>query len=152
MADRLEAEWIAAYVETPAHVRMTPEGRDRIVQTLRLAEQLGATTVTASGARMSDEILALAQARNVTKIVVGKPARPLWKRIVLGSIVDALVEGSGEIDVYVISAEREDSAPPPIRRRTLATDWRTYVGAALPSTSSSSRRSSRSRCRTPSTS
>ena len=131
MADRLEAEWIAAYVETPAHARLTPEARDRVVQTLRLAEQLGATTVTASGARMSDEILALARGRNVTKIVVGKPARPLWKRIVLGSIVDALVEGSGEIDVYVISAEREDHPAPPVRRRTLATDWRTYVGAAL---------------------
>jgi two-component system sensor histidine kinase KdpD len=131
MADRLEAEWIAAYVETPAHARLTPEARDRIVQTLRLAEQLGATTVTASGTRMSDEILALARARNVTKIVVGKPARTLWKRIVLGSIVDALVEGSGEIDVYVISAEREEAAAPPIRRRTLATDWRPYGGALL---------------------
>src|SRR5215212_10083127 len=51
MADRLEAEWIAAYVETPASARMGPEARDRIVQTLRLAEQLGATTVTAVGAR-----------------------------------------------------------------------------------------------------
>jgi two-component system sensor histidine kinase KdpD len=131
MADRLEAEWIAAYVETPAHTRMTPEARDRVVQTLRLAEQLGATTVTASGARMSDEILALARARNVTKIVVGKPARALWKRIVLGSIVDALVEGSGEIDVYVISAEREEGGAAPVRRRTLATDWRTYAGASL---------------------
>jgi len=131
MADRLEAEWIAAYVETPAHARMTPEARDRVVQTLRLAEQLGATTVTVSGSRMSDEILALARARNVTKIVVGKPARQLWKRIVLGSIVDALVEGSGEIDVYVISAEREEGAAPPVRRRVLATDWHRYAGAVV---------------------
>jgi two-component system sensor histidine kinase KdpD len=49
----------------------------------------------------------------------------------MGSIVDALVDGSGEIDVYVISAEREDGAPAPLRRRTLATDWRTYVGATV---------------------
>lgn len=131
MADRLEAEWIVAYVETPAHARLTREARDRVVQALRLAEQLGATTVTTSGTRMSDEILALARARNVTKIVVGKPARPLWKRILLGSIVDALVEGSGEIDVYVISAEREQGAPAPVRRRPLAIDWRAYGGALL---------------------
>ena len=34
-------------------------------------------------------------------------SRRLWKRIVFGSIVDALVEGSGETDVYVISGKAE---------------------------------------------
>ena len=52
------AEWIVAYVETPASVRLPQDARDRVVQTLRLAEQLGAETVTLSGATMSDEILA----------------------------------------------------------------------------------------------
>src|SRR5438552_3808045 len=131
MADRLGAEWIAAYVETPAIVRLGPEARDRAVQALRLAEQLGAVTATTSGTRMSEEILALARVRNVTKIVVGKPARNLWQRILLGSIVDALVEGSGEIDVYVISAEREEGVAAPVRRRQMPTDWRPYGGATL---------------------
>ena len=131
MADRLGAEWIAAYVETPGIVRLGAEARDRAVQTLRLAEQLGAVTVTTSGTRMSEEILALARARNVTKIVVGKPARRLWQRILLGSIVDALVEGSGEIDVYVISAEREEGVAAPARRRQAPTDWRPYGGATV---------------------
>jgi two-component system sensor histidine kinase KdpD len=131
MADQLDAEWIVAYVETPALARLGPEARDRVVQTLRLAEQLGATTVTTTGSRMSDEILALARGRNVTKIVVGKPTRGLWKRILIGSIVDALVEGSGEIDVYVISAEREEGAPDSARRRELPTNWQAYGGATL---------------------
>jgi two-component system, OmpR family, sensor histidine kinase KdpD len=42
MAEGLEAEWIAAYVETSAHARLSTEARDRVTQTLRLAEQLGA--------------------------------------------------------------------------------------------------------------
>ena len=127
MADRLECEWIAAYVQTPAHARLSPEVRERIVQTMRIAEQLGATTVTLTGQRMSDEILAFARARNVSKIVVGKPSRRLWKRIVFGSIVDALVEGSGEADVYVISGKAE--SPPvavPRPRRPVSTDWWPY--------------------------
>ena len=91
---------------------------------MRIAEQLGATTVTLIGQRMSDEILAFARTRNVSKIVVGKPSRRLWERIVFGSIVDALVEGSGEADVYVISGKSE--SPPvavPRPRRPVSTDW-----------------------------
>ena len=57
-----------------------PEARDGVIQTLRLAEQLGAETVTLSGATMSEEILAYARDRNVTKIVVGKPSGTLWQR------------------------------------------------------------------------
>jgi two-component system sensor histidine kinase KdpD len=130
MADRLGAPWVAAYVETPAQLRLPVEVRDRVTQTLRLAEQLGAETVTLPGEKMSDAILAYARDRNVTKIVVGKPRRPLWKRILIGSIVDALVEGSGDIDVYVISAEREEGAlPAPVRQRGTPTDWVAYGGA-----------------------
>ncbi|HEX9747071.1 MAG TPA: sensor histidine kinase KdpD [Methylomirabilota bacterium] len=129
MAEGLEAEWIVAYVETPAQTRLTQDARDRVAQAMRLAEQLGAETHTLTGARMSDEILAFARARNVSKIVVGKPERPLWKRIAMGSIVDTLVQGSGEIDVYVISGDRDDSRPIPPRPWQRQTDWAPYAAA-----------------------
>jgi len=136
MAEGLEAEWIVAYVETPAQARLPQNARDRVAQTMRLAEQLGAETHTLTGARMSDEILAFARGRNVSKIVVGKPERPLWKRIAMGSIVDTLVQGSGEIDVYVISGDRDDSRPVPPRPWQRQTDWARY-GYALASVATS---------------
>jgi two-component system sensor histidine kinase KdpD len=129
MAERLGAEWWVAYVETPAQLRLPPEAKDQVAQTLRLAESLGAKTVTLTGARMSDEILAFARQRNVTRVVVGKPQRSLWKRIVLGSIVDALVQGSGDIDIAVISGDKEEPAPTPARRRLAPTDWSGYMEA-----------------------
>ena len=49
LATRMGAQWIVAYVETPASVRLPQAARDRVVETLRLAEQLGAETVTLSG-------------------------------------------------------------------------------------------------------
>jgi two-component system, OmpR family, sensor histidine kinase KdpD len=130
MADQLGAEWIAAFVETPAALRLPEEARDRVTQTLRLAESLGAQTITLSGPTMSESILAYARDRNVTKIVVGKPTRTLWQRILLGSIVDALVQGSGDIDVYVISGGREEGgAPVAVRRGPLPTDVAAYARA-----------------------
>ena len=128
MADRLGAPWVAAYVETPAQLRLPPEVRDRVTQTLRLAEQLGAETARLPGEKMSEAILGFAHDRNVTKIVVGKPRRRLWTRILIGSIVDALVQGSGDIDIYVISAEREQHGAPPAprARRAIPSDWAPY--------------------------
>ena len=131
MADQLGAEWIAASVETPAQLRLPPEARDSVIQTLRLAEQLGAQTITLSGTTMSEALLAYAHDRNVSKLVVGKPSRTRWQRVLFGSIVDTLVQGSGDIDVYVISGGREDSTPiPAVSRRPLPTDWRAYATAA----------------------
>ena len=45
MADRRRAEWIAVYIETPGHYRLSDADRDRVAQTLRLAEQLGGEAV-----------------------------------------------------------------------------------------------------------
>ncbi len=126
MATGLRADWIVAYVETPARARLPEADRRRVTETLRLAEQLGAEVVTLSGPRISEEVLTYARARNVTKIILGKPTRPLWRRIMVGSIVDALVRGSGDIDIYVIS--REGAPPSPVTRTTRARgpDWPAY--------------------------
>lgn len=110
LAMALKAEWIVAYVETPALQRLSEKERDGVLRTLRLAEQLGAETVTLSGAKLSDELLAYARARNVTKIVLGKPTRTGWRRWLLGSAVDTLVKQAHDIDVYLMSSTSEEAA------------------------------------------
>lgn len=114
MATALRAQWIVAYVETPAHARLSEAERDQIIHTLRLAEQLGAEAITLTGHNVSEAILQYAQRRNVSKIVVGKPIKPRWREILLGSVVDDLVRHSGEIDVYVITGEHDDTRAAPI--------------------------------------
>jgi two-component system sensor histidine kinase KdpD len=126
MATGLRADWIVAYVETPAHLRQPEAVRDRVLQTLRLAEQLGAETTTLSGQSVSEEILRYARARNVTRIIVGKPTHPRWRDALFGSMLDDLVRGSGDIDVHVISGDQANApaAPRPILERTSA--WSAY--------------------------
>src|SRR5256712_4976512 len=127
MAARLQAEWLVVYVETPAHLRLPEVDRNRGVQTLRLAEQLGAETVTLSGKSVSEEILTYARRRNVSKMVVGKPKGRHWSEVVFGSVVDALVWHSDEIDVYGLSGEQD--APRPLAPPILAppvNNWSDY--------------------------
>jgi two-component system sensor histidine kinase KdpD len=112
LAAGLKAELIAAYVETPSAARLPEADRRRTDSTLRLAEELGAKTVTLSGHNVADEIIAYAQLHNVTKIVIGKPQRPRWREILFGSIVDDLIRRSGEIDIYVIRGNPDDEPGP----------------------------------------
>ena len=113
LAERLRAEWVVVYVETPAELRIAKAERDRVWQTLRLAERLGAETVTLSGERPSTEILRYARRRNVSKIVIGKPTRPRWRDLLVGSVRDQLERESGDIDVYVIAGEAGEGWPAP---------------------------------------
>ena len=111
MAAGFHAKWIAVYVQLPHHLRQPQSERDRVVHTLRLAEQLGAETVTLTGEDVAQEILAYARSRNVTKIIVGKPVRAWWKEWVFGSVVSDLVHRSGDIDIYVITGEAGEGRP-----------------------------------------
>ncbi len=127
MAEGLHAKWVAVYVQTPEHARLPETDRDRVEQTLRLAEQLGAETVTLHGARVGQEILHYARARNATKILVGKPLRSRFKELVFGSVVNDLITESGEIDVYIVTGDATPGRPliPRVFRRT--SPWSAYA-------------------------
>ncbi len=118
MASGLRAEWTALYIETPAHPRFSEADREALAANLRLAEDLGGRTAIVPGHAVADEILAWAREHNVSKIVAGKPTHPRWRDRLRGSLVDALVRGSGDIDVYVISGDAT-SDDRPLRGRSV---------------------------------
>ncbi len=111
MAAGLRVKWMVAYVETPKSASMSPADRNRVVQTLRLAEQLGAESRELIGNSVSEEIIKCARQNNVSKIVVGKPAQARWNELLFGSVVDDIIRRSGIIDVYVITGEKHSHEP-----------------------------------------
>ena len=111
MAAGLRAEWIAVYVEAPSHVKPSTEDMNLLQEHMRLAESLGAQTVTLTGHKASEEILNYARQRNVTKIIVGKPTHPRWKDTFFGSPLDEIVRGSGDIEIYVITGDATNGSP-----------------------------------------
>jgi two-component system sensor histidine kinase KdpD len=126
MATGLHAKWIAVYVQTSRHLRLPDAERSDVVETLRLAEQLGAETVTLTGDHVSQELLSYAQSRNVTKIIVGKPIRSRWSAWLFGSVVDELVRRSGDIDIYVITGEAGEGRPLLAAALKRTSNWRAY--------------------------
>jgi len=132
-ADRLHAPWTAIYVETARTQRLTDAERDRIADYLRLAERLGASTITIPGGKITDEIVAYSEANNITQIVIGKSNRSRWFEILHGSVVHDLVRRTGPISVHVISAESdqpEAAKPVATRPRTEGFNLVAYASSA----------------------
>ncbi len=103
-AANLRADWIAIYVETPRLQRLSGNDRDRILRTLQLARDLGAETVTMGGSHVAATLLSYARSRNVSKLVVGRTSRPLWRRFAT-SVAEQLSLMAPEVGVYVVGYE-----------------------------------------------
>lgn len=109
MAADLDAEWFAVYVESPQDAPSGEAERDQLARNLRLAEDLGAKIQILSGRKIAEEILSFARGHNVTLIVVGLPRQSFWNRYMRGSIVNEVVNSSGQIHVLVIGGAEADS-------------------------------------------
>ncbi|MGZ5876637.1 MAG: DUF4118 domain-containing protein, partial [Bradyrhizobium sp.] len=119
LADRLHAPWTAISIETRRSLQLTDEQRDRLADTLRLAEALGgeAITIPGVGRRIADDIIGFAHANNVTQIIIGKSARTWWFELRRGSVVHDLVRRAGNISVNVIAGE--ELAADPVPKKTV---------------------------------
>jgi two-component system, OmpR family, sensor histidine kinase KdpD len=79
LAGQLNAEWHAIYVETPALQRLPAARREKILGTLNLAQDLGATTAVIADPDVAVSVIAYARSHNLSKLVIGRdPARRLW--------------------------------------------------------------------------
>ncbi len=129
MAVALDAPWMAVAVDRTGVTDADP-AKSRIAQHFRLAEQLAAETDTVSGQDVASTILDYARSRNVTKILIGKTHQPRWKRLLLGTVVDTILEDSGEIDVYVIHGEKDTVERVGKEVAPSQRAWRPYLGSA----------------------
>lgn len=107
LADRLHAPFTAISIETRRSLQLSDRERDRLADTLRLAESLGgeALTIPAVGRRIADDVINFAQGNNVTQIVIGKSTRSRWFEMTRGSVVHDLVRRAGNISVHVIPGD-----------------------------------------------
>jgi two-component system, OmpR family, sensor histidine kinase KdpD len=79
LAGQLNADWHAVYVETPSLQRLPAPKRERILATLHLAQDLGASTAVIAHGQVAESIVAYARSHNLSKLVIGRdPDRRLW--------------------------------------------------------------------------
>ena len=110
LAGQLGTEWHAIYVETPGLQRLPASERERILQTLKLAQGLGATTAVLSGSDIAATAVDYARSHNLSKITMGRghPTWP-WRR----SHIRSLADYAPDIDLIEVAVNVRDAGPRP---------------------------------------
>ena len=103
LAGQLDAGWHAVYVETPRLQKRSSERRERILRVVRLAEQLGATTMILSGGDVDAALARYAREHNLSRIVMGRDrGRSLARWWGGRTIADGIAARAPEVDLIVI--------------------------------------------------
>lgn len=124
LANDIDAEWIAFYVETERHKALSEKEKEWLNRALDLAKQLGARLIWMKGSDVTEEMADYARNNNVSKIIIGKPRR-FW---LLQSIPRKLLTRTPNIDIYLLDA-RIDSKLAPKKRIIFARPTNYVMGS-----------------------
>jgi two-component system sensor histidine kinase KdpD len=134
LADELKAPWHTVYIETPDSGKHVRENRQRVWRDLRLAESLGAQVANITSTSVAEALVDYAIQNNVSKIVVGKPAKARWREFLRQPLVDQIIRLSGTIDVHVVSISHEPEKGVAVKapkRLVGRIDWPSYCKGVL---------------------
>ncbi|MFH0997614.1 MAG: histidine kinase [Pseudomonadota bacterium] len=114
LAGRLNRDWYAVYIQTPSEAPTVIDATTQryLLDTLTLANALGAMVFTYKGEDIADTILHFAREYRVGHIVIGRPSPlPFWKNW-LGrkTLVERLILKAKGLTIVVVDPRTEDKA------------------------------------------
>ena len=145
LANQLDVEWTAVYVETPALQRLPSGERERILKTLKLAQDLGAKTAILSSGDAAAAVVEYAHTHNCSKVVVGRTrAKRRWpwalgtaRRVgALAPDIDVIEIGRGEAKdtIQPSTSIPEEGTEDPVRARRKRSQYAWAVLACIATT------------------
>ncbi len=127
-ATRLKCSWAVLYVENADYFKLNDEEKTNIEKTLRLAEQLGAKTITLQEADVTNAILKYARENSFTRIILTKSKISKIKTKLFGNLIYDIIDKSEDIDVYIINEDSERIKP--LKSKSFSyTPWWSYFSA-----------------------
>jgi two-component system sensor histidine kinase KdpD len=137
LAAQLDVPWHAVYVETPALQRL-PEGRrGRILRSLKLAQDLGATTETLAAGDVAQALLRYAREHNLVRLMLGHRQgrwRLPWRR----TVAERIGQLATDLDVVQVAlpsdageAAARNTGPGVEAAASQRPDWPGYAKAAV---------------------
>ena len=130
LAEVMDGPWTVAHVEQTNRSTPAPDRGRRVAEALKLAEQLGGSTLVLSGADVPGTVLDYARRNNITQIVLGKSRARHPGRLFGRDLAQALLSRSGGAALHFITEGAPESAVAPTPKGPLVQrDWLGYVYA-----------------------
>jgi len=108
LADSMEAPWIAVYVEFDQ--KISENNKNILSQNFKLVKDLEGELITTQDINVIDGLIRVAKENNVTQIVIGKSRKSKFEKLFSSmDFTKSLLLGSGDIDVYVVGGERDET-------------------------------------------
>jgi len=99
VANEIDADWIAIYVETEKHAYFTDKELDWLQKALELAKSLGAEIVWIKDDDVPNAIIRYIKSHNINKIIIGKPKKfPIFR----GSIFRKIAQNTKYVDIFIL--------------------------------------------------
>lgn len=108
IANGLQAELVAVFIETPKWANASPEARRRLEENLRFAEDLGANVVRVKGQDVAAELARVSLEQNAGTIVIGRSHHGRLHQLLLGSTAGRLIRRVPDADVLVVAGSGEE--------------------------------------------
>jgi two-component system sensor histidine kinase KdpD len=108
LADSMEAPWIAVYVENDQ--KISEDNKNILSQNFKLVKELDGELVTTQDINVIDGLIRVAKENNITQIVIGKSRKSRFEKLFSSTdFTKALLIKSGDIDIYVVGGERNET-------------------------------------------
>jgi two-component system sensor histidine kinase KdpD len=136
LAGLLDVPWHVIYIETPELQGLPDSLRDKILKTLKMAQDMRAETASLAGNDVCETAVEYARQHNLSILITGRDLpRPWssWRR----SFADKVGVLAPDLDVIQVSRAEGNGqhgyTPPLLRRQIelMEKDWRGYAMAAL---------------------
>ena len=134
MADlMMDAPWTVATVEFSNRAPPMPDKTRRTTEALKLAEQLGGSTLVLTGDDLPGVVLDYARRNNVTQIVLGKTKGRRWRRVFGRDLAQELLDRSGGAALHFVTESAPGERPGSIApsRAVSVVRWSGYAVATV---------------------
>jgi len=128
-------ELLAVYVTPPDG--LVDARLEELAELRQLTTELGGTFHTVKGDDIASALLEFARGVSARQIVIGASRRRRWQEVLSPGVGQKVVEGSGDIDVHLVTHELTRSVRAPLRfgpelgRRRTAYGWLLALGGTL---------------------
>ncbi len=112
IAGRLNTDWFCVYVQTPHERadRIDTAIQRRLVDNIQKAQSMGAMVVKLEDPDVPAALKRFAREQGIALLILGASRRTWWQRVRRGSVVDAMINDPGGLDLLIVDSDREEPA------------------------------------------